>query len=255
MIEILQGGGVDGSVLIDAREVFRKKSVKEISSTGSYEFLVKRLKAVEKPFRVAPICHFFMGGIVIDEKGSTKVPGLYAAGEVVGGVHGANRHGGNALTDILVFGKRAGAAAAAYSKKKRPRYSNDLAESEIKRYTTILNRSSGYDSYAIMVSLKDTMWDKVGIIRDASSLSDAFEDIYNLKLMAERFKASNGRDMLVALETEMALDSAELIIRGAMARKESRGAHYRRDYPTENLKNLKPIIQSRSESGAIRVID
>ena len=97
------------------------------------------------------------------------------------------------------------------------------------------------------------MWDKVGIIRDATSLSDAFEEVFNLKLMAERVKASSGRDMLVTLETEMALDSAELIIRGAMARKESRGAHYRRDYPIENPKLLKPIIQSQSESGAIRV--
>jgi len=253
MMEILQGGGVDGSVLIDAREVFRKRSVEEISNTGSYEYLVKRLKAAEKPFRVAPICHFCMGGLIIDDNGFTKVPGLYAAGEVVGGIHGANRHGGNALTDILVFGKRAGAAASTYSKKKKPAQTEELAQAEIKRYSTIIDRSSGYEGYAIMMRLKDTMWDKVGIIRDATSLSDAFEEVFNLKLMAERVKASSGRDMLVTLETEMALDSAELIIRGAMARKESRGAHYRRDYPLENPKLLKPIIQSQSESGAIRV--
>jgi succinate dehydrogenase/fumarate reductase flavoprotein subunit len=253
MMEILQGGGVDGSVLIDAREVFRKRSVEYISSTGSYEVLVKRLKAAEKPFRVAPICHFCMGGLIIDEHGFTMIPGLYAAGEVVGGIHGANRHGGNALTDILVFGKRAGAAASTYSKKKKPAQTEELAQAEIKRYSTIIDRSSGYEGYAIMMRLKDTMWDKVGIIRDATSLSDAFEEVFNLKLMAERVKASSGRDMLVTLETEMALDSAELIIRGAMARKESRGAHYRRDYPLENPKLLKPIIQSQSESGAIRV--
>ncbi len=103
MTEITQGGGVDGAVLIDAREVFKKKSDKQIADLGNQR-LVEKLRASEKPFRVAPVCHFCMGGLVIDEHGNTGVRGLYAAGEVVGGVHGANRHGGNALTDILVFG-------------------------------------------------------------------------------------------------------------------------------------------------------
>jgi succinate dehydrogenase/fumarate reductase flavoprotein subunit len=253
MMEIIQGGGVDGAVLIDAREVFKRPSTEGISTTGPVEVLMEKLKASEKPFRVAPICHFCMGGLVIDTDGFTGVPGLYAAGEVVGGIHGANRHGGNALTDILVFGKRAGAAAARDAAKGRRRKVDDLAESELKRYEVIQNRPNGYDGYAIIESLKDAMWDKAGIIRDAPSLAEAFEEVVNLRHMAERVTAANGRDMLFALESGMALDSAELIIRGAMERKESRGAHYRSDYPKEDPSFLRPIIQSLNPNGSIRV--
>jgi len=116
MIEVMEGRGVDGAALLDATEVLRRHGEEIFASTGSYKFFRDAVRAAEKPFRVAPISHFCMGGVIVDENGETGVPGLFAAGEVVGGVHGANRHGGNALTDIIVFGARAGAAAAEYSK-------------------------------------------------------------------------------------------------------------------------------------------
>ncbi len=250
MTEITQGGGVDGTVLIDASEVFKRRSDKQITGEGVQQVLVDKLKAAEKPFRVAPICHFNMGGVIIDEQGYTGVPGLYAAGEVVGGVHGANRHGGNALTDILVFGQRAGAAAAGYTPRKEK--VADLATPELDRYESLLRRDQGYGAHEIMVRLRETMWAKAGIIRDSSSLSEAFEEVFDLKLMADRMAAKNGRDMLVALEVPMALEVAEVIIRAAMERKESRGAHYRTDYPREDPAWLKSIVISLSETGALR---
>jgi succinate dehydrogenase/fumarate reductase flavoprotein subunit len=252
MTEITQGGGVDGTVLIDARDVFKKRSDKQIAEGGVQKLLVEKLRATEKPFRVAPVCHFCMGGLVINEHGDTGVPRLYAAGEVVGGVHGANRHGGNALTDILVFGQRAGAAASDHVVKTRKEKVTDLADSEIKRYESIMSREQGYSPHDVMTRLKEAMWAKAGIIRDSASLSEAFETVFDLKLMADRIAASKGRDMLVALEVPMALETAEIIIRAAMERKESRGAHYRTDYPSESPNWLRPIFVNLSETGAIK---
>jgi len=252
MTEITQGGGVDGAVLIDAREVFKRRSDEQIAKDGSIKLLVEKLRAAEKPFRVAPVCHFCMGGLVIDEHGYTGVPGLYAAGEVVGGIHGANRHGGNALTDILVFGARAGAAASVYANSAKKEGVAKLAESELNRYKSIMSREQGYSPHDIMDRLRELMWMKVGIIRNSASLAEAFEEVFDLKMMTKRMAAVSGRDILVALEAPMALETAEMIIMSAMERKESRGAHYRTDYPQEDPKWLKPVYISLSETGALR---
>lgn len=255
MIEINQGGGVDGSILVDAKEVFNKRSPAEIASEGLVKTFVEKLKAAEKPFKIAPISHFCMGGLVIDENGYTGVPGLYAAGEVVGGVHGANRHGGNALTEALVFGKRAGSAASKHAKKRQ---SSDNIEEQIKteslRYDALHKRTSGYDAHILMENLRETMWAKVGIIRDSVSLSEAFQEIMEIRNMADKVSAVDGREMLVALELFMALDAAEMIIRGAMERKESRGAHYRTDYPQEVPAFMKPIYLTKSSTGSIKSV-
>ena len=116
----------------------------------------------------------------------------------------------------------------------------------------ILNREQGYSPYDVMARLKETMWAKAGIIRDSASLAEAFETVFDLKLMADRIAAKKGRDMLVALEAPMALESAEMIIRAAMERKESRGAHYRTDYPSEDPNWLKPIYINLSDTDALR---
>jgi succinate dehydrogenase / fumarate reductase flavoprotein subunit len=168
----------------------------------------------------------------------------------VGGVHGANRHGGNALTDILVFGARSGKAASEYAEDMKKGKVTDLVE--IKHYESIIEREQGYSPHDVMVRLRETMWSKAGIIRDSASLAEAFEEVFELKLMADRITAKKGRDMLVALEAPMALESAEMIIRSAMERKESRGAHYRTDYPAEDPKWLKPIYIDRTDTGALK---
>jgi succinate dehydrogenase/fumarate reductase flavoprotein subunit len=116
----------------------------------------------------------------------------------------------------------------------------------------MMEREERYDPHSLIERLREVMWAKAGIIRDSASLAEAFETVFDLKLLADRVSAKNGRDMLVALEAQMALDSAEMIIRAAMERKESRGAHYRTDYPSEDPRWLKPIYISLSETGALR---
>jgi len=116
MREIQAGNGVDNAVLLEAGEpIIRLLEESQWYALHPYARIMEKIGALEKPFKIAPVCHFNMGGIVANEDGETAVPGLFGVGEVVGGIHGANRCGGNSLTDITVFGARVGAAAAVYA--------------------------------------------------------------------------------------------------------------------------------------------
>ncbi|MFQ6053303.1 MAG: FAD-binding protein [Candidatus Bathyarchaeia archaeon] len=255
MIEVLEGRGVDGAVLLDAREVLRRRGEEGLFTTGRYAFFLDRLKATERPLRVAPICHFCMGGVVIDEHGDTGVPGLFAAGEVVGGVHGANRHGGNALTEITVFGARAGAAAAEYAKGLSRVSIESAAAPELEGYEAIRGREPGTGNPgALMRRLRETMWLKAGVVRDEAGLKEALAEIAELKGLLPALYASSGRMMLEALEAPMALETAELICRAALERTESRGAHYRVDHPEEDDGRwLRTVVISRGVDGDVEL--
>jgi succinate dehydrogenase/fumarate reductase flavoprotein subunit len=248
MVEIMEGRGEDDALLFDAREVFERYDESLITSTGSFKYFVEKLEAVKKPLKVAPVCHYTMGGVVINDFGYTGIPGLYAVGEVVGGIHGANRVGGNALTDIIVFGARAGAAAAEYAKKRNHVEIESLAESEIKHYMAFKN-GDYQDPRNILSRLKDVMWLKVGIIRNETSLKEALQEIAVLKNLSQTTSLPNRRDILIALELPMALDAADIITKAALMRKESRGAHYREDYPQEDDKWTKNIMVDRGKKG------
>jgi succinate dehydrogenase/fumarate reductase flavoprotein subunit len=248
MLEIMKGGGVEGAVLVDGREVVRRSKPGDFFGMGSYEFFVNRLQAHERPFRVAPISHHTMGGVVADTWGETDVEGLFAAGEVVGGVHGANRHGGNALTDVTVFGVRTAARAAEYAETACHGEVEELVEEDIRYYEGIARRETGYTPGSIMGVLRDTMWEKAGVVRDSEMLVDAFEKIEELRDSARRLMAQRGRQMISALEIPMALDAAEMIVRAAMMRRESRGAHYRLDHPEEDPSWVKTVVISKKDS-------
>jgi succinate dehydrogenase/fumarate reductase flavoprotein subunit len=250
--EIRAGNGVDGAVLLDATGAFRAHAGEEWLTSERVERL-RRLGADERPLRVAPICHFNMGGVVADVDGSTGVPGLYAAGEVVGGVHGANRHGGNALTDITVFGARAGAVAAQYSRERRAVPVDDLAREELARYE-LLRRSGGKTSPGeVMSRLRDLMWEKAGIVRDERGLREALRGISELRSSLGEVGASDPREMLVALECPMALEAAEMIVRAALERRESRGAHFRSDHPAQEEVWHKIVVLEKGAGGEIAV--
>jgi len=196
-----------------------------------------------------------MGGVITDEQGKTGVPGLYAAGEVVGGVHGANRHGGNALTDIIVYGARAGAAAAEYVKTRSLVSVESAAEVELCRYEMLRKGDveEAVDPRSVMLRLREMMWKKVGVVRDEVKLKEAFAEIAELKGDLPRLHASSGRMMLEALEVPMALESAEMICRSALERTESRGAHYRTDYPEEDEGWLRFIVINRGADGKMQL--
>ncbi|MCW4050936.1 MAG: FAD-binding protein [Candidatus Bathyarchaeota archaeon] len=245
MKEILSDGGLDGAVLVDAREVVKRGNEDEFHGMANLAFYRDRLKAHERPFRVAPVSHFTMGGVVSNTYGETDVKGLFAVGEVMGGVHGANRHGGNALTDVTVFGARAGARATEYVKKVDHVDVEEKAAPELERYKRMAKRETGYTPPTIMNLLRETMWENAGIIRDSYSLVDAYEKVAELRDTATKVMAQHGRQMLAALEVPMALNAAEMIIRAAMMRRESRGAHYREDYPEMDPEWVKTVIISK----------
>jgi succinate dehydrogenase/fumarate reductase flavoprotein subunit len=253
MREVLAGNGVDGAVLLDATEVFKKYGGEERLLTGRQAYLRDRLMAAERPLRIAPICHFCMGGVVANVDGYTGVPGLFAAGEVVGGVHGANRHGGNALTDITVFGARAGAAAAEHVKDATPVPVATLAKSELERYDAIRNREAGgaLSPLEVMSELRDLMWSKAGIVRTYEALQEAIAGVEGLREKVPMLSAPSGRDMLFALEVPMALDAAEMIVRAALERRESRGAHFREDYPEEDDGWLRTVVVRMAADGGM----
>ena len=253
MREIQAGNGVDGAVLLDAREPVKRYADEDWFKTQRYAQRLARLGAAEKPLKIAPICHFNMGGVVANEDGDTGVPGLYAAGEVVGGVHGANRHGGNALTAITVFGARAGEAAAAYAEDRSLVGVDSLAEPELSRYADLRSSERGVSPGVLMSRLRELMWEKVGIIRGESRLKEALSELREIIEGASSLKASNGGEMREALEVPMAVDVAEMIVMAALERRESRGAHFREDYPFEDECWLKVVVVERGGDGGMRL--
>ncbi len=252
MREVHDGAGVEGAVLLDAREVVKNGKPGDFYGMGSYEYYVEKLRAHERPIRIAPLSHFTMGGIVANTYGETDVPGLFAAGEVVGGVHGANRHGGNALTDVTVFSVRTAKKAVEYAESRALVDVDELAESEIERYKRLASRDTGFTPPTLMNLVRENMWENVGVIRDSYTLVDAYQKLSELRDSTRSLLAKPGKQLLNALELIMALDVCEYITRAAMERRESRGAHFRLDHPTEDPAWRKTIILSKKD-GAIQV--
>ncbi len=230
---------------MDAREVVQNGKPGDQYGMGDYDYYVKKLRAHERPFRIAPLSHFTMGGVVGNTYGETDIPGLFVAGEVMGGVHGANRHGGNALTDITVFGIRAAARATEYVSSKTLVDVDELAQEEIERYEKLASRETGFTPPTLMDLVRENMWNNVGVIRDSYLLVDAYQRLSELRDSTRSMLAKPGKQLLNALELIMALDVCEFIIRAAMERRESRGAHFRLDHPDEDPAWRKTIILSK----------
>jgi len=238
MTEVQEGRGVDGAVLLDASDVINEVGLEKLIARSAQRKALLDLGADEKPFKVAPSCHFTMAGVEIRPDCSTNVPGLYATGEVTGGVHGANRLGGNALTEIVVFGARAGASAAEYA-AKHPRQEINY---EFKgAYTTET------DPAETMKELRGLMWDKVGIVRSKESLSSALDRLSEISKL--RFNESDINQQKQAAETQMAILASTLTTLSALRREESRGTHYRVDIPEMKPEWLKPIRVYKTPNG------
>jgi succinate dehydrogenase/fumarate reductase flavoprotein subunit len=181
---------------------------------------------------ITPSMHHMMGGFVINEWGETNIAGLYAIGEVTASIHGANRLGGNSLAEGQVFGRRAGIRAAAYSKNVQTAYiAQQVLDAEISRIEAFLQRKAGAQAPAILQEIKAIMWHKVGIIRDAEKLLLAQQELKKLQNEAHSLCAEDKSQLQSCLEIQDMLKTAEVIILAALQRQESRGAHYRSDYP------------------------
>ncbi|WP_028963114.1 FAD-binding protein [Sulfobacillus thermosulfidooxidans] len=209
---------------------------------GMYEQLLTLgdVDITKSPFEVAPTCHYTMGGVKAHaETCATNIPGLFAAGEVACGLHGANRLGGNSLADILVFGRRAGIAARDFagSRKGEVSIAESQIEEEVTRVLEPFNRPNGENPYTIHEELQAVMSTHAGIVRDQQTLEEGLEKVLKLQERAKNMGAQGGRSYNpgwhAVFDVENMLTLSELIIRGALERKESRGAHWRTDYPDE----------------------
>lgn len=195
--------------------------------------LFKRYGAGSRPLRVAPAAHHTMGGARIDATGVTSVPGLFAAGEAVGGLHGANRMGGNALSETLVFGARAGSAAAAWASRS----AGGDWPSLVKALEDSAHRwSKGAPIGAeLKERLRKIMWEDGGIMREAKGLSRALAPVQAIQQEASIPSSElSGKKLLDLIELRSAAKVATIILEAALMRRESRGAHFREDFPDQN---------------------
>jgi succinate dehydrogenase / fumarate reductase, flavoprotein subunit len=190
------------------------------------------------PMEIGPTTHYTMGGIRVDgETQMSTVPGLFAAGEAAAGLHGANRLGGNSLSDLVVFGKRAGEFAAAFAQKHAAGKIDDgQIDAATKRALAPFDRgASGENPFTIQSDLQGMMQDLVGIVRQESEMHEALKKLEGLKARAERAGVVGNREYNggwhTAIDLHNLLTVSEAIARAAVERKESRGAHFREDYP------------------------
>jgi succinate dehydrogenase / fumarate reductase flavoprotein subunit len=196
----------------------------------------------QEPMEVGPTTHYMMGGVRVDSDSQmSDVPGLFAAGECGAGLHGANRLGGNSLSDLLVFGKRAGEYAARYAKENSLGAINpdEVALAE-KQALAPFERDGAEGPYAVQYALQDMMQDLVGIVRQEKEMLQALESIEQLKARAQRVGVSGNREYNPGWHTAIDLNNlltvSEMVTRAALERKESRGAHFRDDYPAKDDK-------------------
>jgi succinate dehydrogenase / fumarate reductase flavoprotein subunit len=215
----------------------------------------------KEPMEVGPTCHYLNGGIRVEaETAATCVPGLFAAGEVAGGLHGANRLGGNSLSDLVVFGRRAGIAAVQYVKSLKGHVNADRGQVDAARQSLLapFERSGNENPYAIHADLQECMQALVGIIRTEGELRKALEEIAVFKQRLGRVRVSGGREFNPAwnlsLDLYSMLSVSEAVTLGALERKESRGGHTREDYPFADDRFGKVNMVVRRRGGKFSVI-
>jgi succinate dehydrogenase / fumarate reductase flavoprotein subunit len=199
------------------------------------------LDITKEPMEIGPTMHYMMGGIRVDgDSQMTNIEGLFAAGECASGINGANRLGGNSLSDLIVFGKRAGEYAAQLAKKSgQPRVDDAAADRAIKGSLAPFDRgTSGENPYKVQQDLQDTMQALVGIVRTEAEMQEALVKIQQLNERAARVGVEGHREYHSGWHTSIDLRNlltvSEAIARSAIERKESRGGHFREDYPDKD---------------------
>jgi succinate dehydrogenase / fumarate reductase flavoprotein subunit len=235
--EITEGrGGPNGGVFLDITHLGKDAILEKLPRMYRQFLDYQMLDISQQPMEVAPTAHYSMGGVVVDpDTHATDVAGLYAAGEVTAGLHGANRLGGNSLAETVVFGRRAGEAAARYSASRdvalRPRQVVAAADEELSGCI----RHGRQFARPLQRALRDTMWETCGVVREQAGLQRGLERLAELRQLAAdvdvRPTSEGYGDLAHALDLRGSLAAAEATLLGALARTESRGAHQRRDHP------------------------
>jgi succinate dehydrogenase / fumarate reductase flavoprotein subunit len=232
-------GSPHGGVFLDIATRRDSEYIERRLPSMHHQF--KQLAGVDitsEPMEVGPTAHYAMGGVRVDpESAASSVTGLFAAGEVAGGMHGSNRLGGNSLSDLVVFGRRAGLGAAEYASglEELPGVDSGEVDGAFAHIRAPFEGDGKENPYTLHKSLQDSMQEKVGIIRTESEMLDALNDIAELKERAANVTVEGNVQYNpgwhLALDLEHLLTSAEAITKGALERKESRGGHTREDFP------------------------
>ncbi|NCX16235.1 MAG: succinate dehydrogenase flavoprotein subunit [Actinobacteria bacterium] len=241
--EVKAGRGTEhGGVFLDVSKRIPAETIKKRLPSMWHQFYeLAGVDITKEAMEVGPTCHYVMGGVEVepDTAAAVGVPGLFAAGEVAGGMHGSNRLGGNSLTDLLVFGRRAGMGAVAYVKSNG---ANPVSEGAIaaaaKKIQAPFDREGGENSYSLHAELQEITHNLVGIIRTGSELAEAIEKIAAIRARSANVSVSGGRKFNPGFHLAFDLDNmllvAESTAKSAIAREESRGGHTRDDFPNMN---------------------
>ena len=253
-LEIRAGRGTpEGGVYLDVRHLGKEVLLK--SSPGMYKRCLSVGYDMAKDLiQVTPTTHFQMGGLRIDTACRTSIEGLFAAGEDAGGVHGANRLGGNGVAESMVFGAVAGDSLAEYAKANKER---DADPQELRKLEERLQARDGQgNAFELREDLGSVTWDHLGIIRSEKSLALTAEALDRIEEQTARLPIPCDRGTNAAFHERMNLENlvsiARLIHAGASLRKESRGSHYREDYPETSNEYLANIFLKREADGSLR---
>ena len=258
MNEVKEGrGSPHGGAFLDIASRRPADYIKKKLPSMYHQFKVlAELDITQTPMEVGPTLHYFMGGIRVNaDTQMSSVPGLFACGECVAGMHGANRLGGNSLSDLLVFGKIAGESACDYVKSTNAlTIDNGQVEGIIRSATDILNRETGKNPYLLHQELQENMQNNVGIVRNEEDLKTGIQRINELKKDYEQVKADGASQYNPgwheALSFRNVLITAEAVANAALMRHESRGAHTRLDYPGEQDEWIKyNIVIKKGKDG------
>ena len=253
-------GSPHGGAYLDIASRRNAEDIKRKLPSMYHQFKVlAELDITNEPMEVGPTLHYFMGGVKVDaDTQMTRVPGLFACGECAAGVHGANRLGGNSLSDLLVCGKLAGSGAVNYIKSinNNPNLNNDDVQKIIRSATDILNREKGENPYLIHEDLQELMQNNVGIVRTDELLSEGLDSLSNLWKKFNNVKADGASQFNPgwhqAISLRNLLVTAESVTRAAKMREESRGAHTRVDFEGERDEWLQyNVVISKSNEGTM----
>jgi fumarate reductase (CoM/CoB) subunit A len=251
--EIRAGRGDGECVLLDLTQV--PDTVLQHSSwfQENATKLLRDFPYRKKPIHIAPLVHHFMGGIRINERTESSVKGLFAAGEVTGGIHGANRMGGNALTDAIVFGFIAGKSSSSYANSMKRIEENEEALANWQNRITDLFENQGSSSPSTVKSeLQHIMWTHIGVGRTAESIQEGLKQLRILReTRSKNLHANDSRKVKEAIEVMNMIDLGRVIGSSALKRTETRGAHYRLDYPEQKKTWHSNIVITMNQNGTV----
>jgi len=247
--EIIEGrSSENGGVYFYLSHVPEQKLMEEASIPFEY-FLKHGVDIREEPLEIAPSIQHMNGGILINERAETNMSGLYAAGEAAGGQHGADRPGGNSLADCQVFGSRAGRYAARRAIERTIQPSLKSVKEVEEEVSKFLKQKGRVDVKGITEGIKKIMWRNVSVVREEKSLKETYNTLLRFKKEIYSDLSINEDDMIKALELRNMVDVGLAITLSALTRKETRGSHYRIDYPMKNDEQWLKIIEIRMFNG------